>query len=661
MITLIGLGCGGPGGLTADSLRALGEAELILGANRLLEAVPPCAAEMIPEYRPAAILEHLRQRPDRRACVVYSGDTGFYSGASGLAALLEREGLAFEILPGLSSVQVFAARLGLPWQDWRLCSAHGVDCDPAAEIRAGGYTFFLTGGRTTPADLCRRLTEAGLGELPAAAGEELSYPGERIRRGTAAELAGQSFAPLSVLLVRGPERGRSPVPASRGGKRRLMISAMSSGSGKTVLTCGLLAALRRRGVGCEAFKCGPDYIDPMFHARVLGVPSRNLDLFLQGRAGVRRALGTQREPFALIEGAMGFYDGVAGTAEASAWDTARTGDIPVVLAVRPRGSSLTLAAQVRGTASFRDPGLIVGLILTDCRRSLFERLRPILERETGLPVLGYLPPMEEAALESRHLGLVTAGEVEDLRARFDAVALQLERTVDLDRLLSLAGAAEEISDPVKTPERSCAIAVARDEAFCFLYQDSLDALERAGAELRFFSPLRDGALPPCGGLYLCGGYPELYARALSENVSMRESIAAAVRGGLPTLAECGGFLYLQRTLEDGTGTAYPMAGVLPGAGFRTERLQRFGYGRLRAERDSLLFRAGEQIPFHEFHYWDCTVNGGDLAAEKPDGRSWRCGYVTDTLYAAFPHLHLGGELPLAERFAAAARKKEETP
>ena len=656
MVTLIGLGGGDPGSRTEAARRAIAEADLLLGARRLLDAVPDTDAEKIAEYRPEEILARLREDPDRRAAVLYSGDTGFYSGASKLIELLERESVPYTVCPGLSSVQIFAARLGLPWQDWRLCSAHGTECDPVREVLCGGDVFFLTGGKDTPATLCRALADAGLGELPAAAGEELTYPGERIRRGTAASFAEESFAPLSVLLIRGasvPARGNGT-----GARKRLMIAAMSSGSGKTVLTCGLLAALTKRGLECEAFKSGPDYIDPMFHTRVLGIPSRNLDRFLQGFGGVRRTLASQTRPFALVEAAMGFYDGVSGTTDASAWELARTQNIPVILAVRPGGASLTLAAQIRGVTEFRRPSPVAGVILTACRPALYGHLRPVLERETGLPVLGYLPPMPEAELESRHLGLMTAGEVTDFRERFSAIAAQLEKTVDIGRLIALAGDAGPESAPAPRAARSCVIAVARDEAFCFYYRDSLDALERAGAQLRFFSPLRDAELPPCGGLYLGGGYPELYAAELEKNAGMRESIARAVKGGLPTLAECGGFLYLQRSLEDRDGRKHAAAGVFPGEGFRTERLQRFGYARLKPETDSLLFRAGETVPVHEFHYWDCTENGQDLAVEKPDGKTWRCGYVSPTLYAAFPHLHLGGELPLAERFAAAAAEKE---
>ena len=655
MITLIGLGPGAPGAMTRDALDALTAAELVIGAPRLLAALPESAAERVPEYRPEAILRLLREDPGRRACAIYSGDTGFYSGASGLISLLEREGLAYRVLPGLSSVQVLAARLGLDWQGWRLCSAHGRSCDIAREVLRGRDVFFLTGGDTGPAALCRALTDAGLGRCPAAVGERLSYPDERVTCAAAAEIAAGDFAPLSVLLIRQPP----PEPAAPdSARRRLMVAAMGSGSGKTVLCCGLLAALTRRGLACEAFKCGPDYIDPMFHSRVLGLPSRSLDPFLQGEAALRRTLNGQRRPFALIEAAMGYYDGVAGGTEASAWAVARAENIPVLLALRPGGASLSLAAQVRGMLDFRSPSRIVGLVLTDCREALYARLRPLLERETGLPVLGFVPPMPEAEIESRHLGLLTAAEVKDFQARFAAVAERLEETLDLDRLLTLAAPAPEA--PLPPPEKAppaCTLAVARDEAFCFYYQDSLDALERAGAKLRFFSPLRDAALPPCDGLYLGGGYPELHAAALSENRLMRESIRAAVLSGLPTVAECGGFLYLQQSLEDPSGAAWPMAGALPGAGLRGESLKRFGYAFLRPEEDSLLFRAGERVPVHEFHYWDSTACGEALPVEKPDGRRWRCGCATPTLYAAFPHLHFAGALPLAERFVAAARER----
>lgn len=443
-----------------------------------------------------------------------------------------------------------------------------------------------------------------------------------------------------------------------------MLTAMASGSGKTTITCALLAAVKRRGIPVQSFKCGPDYIDPMFHTRVLGIPSRNLDLFLQGPGGVRRTLACQEADLALVEGAMGYYDGVGGSSDASAWQVADTAGIPAVLVLRPSGSGLTLAAQVRGLRSFRTPSRLAGLLLNGCKPALHAYLRPLLERETGLPVLGYLPPMEEAVFPSRHLGLLTAGEIADLSARIDTLAAQLERTADVSALLSLAEDGDEPPAALTPAPARCRIAVARDEAFCFLYEDNLDALRQSGAELVFFSPLRDASLPPdVQGLYLVGGYPELHARALSQNETMRQSIRRAVAAGLPTVAECGGFLYLQQALEDDAGVSWPMAGALPGAGFRTERLRRFGYLTLKAENHSLLLHRGETVPAHEFHYWDCTENGADLAARKP-GRetTWRCGFVSPNLYAAFPHLHFNGQLPLARRFAdRAARWREEHP
>ena len=443
--------------------------------------------------------------------------------------------------------------------------------------------------------------------------------------------------------------------------KSIMIAAMHSGAGKTVTTCALLSALRQRGQRVQAFKCGPDYIDPMFHEHVLGVPSRNLDLFLQGETGVRRTISRADADIAVIEGAMGFYDGLSNTTEASAWELARLTETPVVLTVSPKGGDLTLAAQIKGLMDFRPDSGIAALILADTPERRAASLAPVLERETGLPILGFLPPMEEARFKSRHLGLMTAGEIEDLTARLEKLGQAAEQYIDLDRLLILASTSRlrRLGEGDRFSGGRgfcCRIAVARDEAFCFLYADNLDALRDAGAELVFFSPLHDSELPNADGLYLPGGYPELYAEALSENHTMRQSIAAAVKGGLPTVAECGGFLYLGQSLEDAEGRAHPMCGVLPGCGFKTGRLQRFGYQTLTAPADSLLFRVGEHIPAHEFHYWDCTENGADLRSEKADGRSWACGFVSENLYAAFPHLHFGGPIPLAQRFVKACEQ-----
>ncbi len=440
---------------------------------------------------------------------------------------------------------------------------------------------------------------------------------------------------------------------------QFLLAAPRSGSGKTTMTCALLMALKRRGYAPCAFKSGPDYIDPMFHRAVLGVESRSLDLFFSAPETVRTlyAKGAAGHGAAVCEGAMGFYDGLGGVSDrASAWHLADTLGLPVLLVVEPKGQSLTLAAELKGLNSFRTPSHIAGILLNNCTARMHALLAPMLEKETGLPVLGFLPKLPEAVIGSRHLGLYTAAEVENLQQKLALLADAAEEHIDWPRLLALCEK-EPPALPVQpeTPPARVRIAVAQDEAFCFTYAETLEAFRDAGAEVVFFSPLRDTALPEnIGGLYLPGGYPELHARELSENTSLLREIKQKIESGLPTAAECGGFLYLGQSLTDAEGQSWPMAGVLPGEAKDAGRLVRFGYAALSADSDSLLFRAGESFPIHEFHHWDSTVNGTALAAKKPvGGAEWRCGFVNEHFYAGFPHLYWAGT-PLPQRFAAAA-------
>lgn len=440
---------------------------------------------------------------------------------------------------------------------------------------------------------------------------------------------------------------------------QFLLAAPRSGSGKTTMTCALLMALKRRGCAPCAFKSGPDYIDPMFHRAVLGVESRNLDLFFSAPETVRTlyAKGAAGHGAAVCEGAMGFYDGLGGVSDrASAWHLADTLDLPVLLVVEPKGQSLTLAAELNGLKNFRTPSHIAGILLNNCTARMHALLAPMLEKETGLPVLGFLPKLPEAVIGSRHLGLYTAAEVENLQQKLALLADAVEEHIDWPRLLALCEKEPPVL-PEKAPQPSArvSIAVAQDEAFCFTYAETLEAFRDAGAEVVFFSPLRDTALPEnIGGLYLPGGYPELHARELSENTSLLREIKQKIESGLPTAAECGGFLYLGQSLTDAEGQSWPMVGVLPGEAKDAGRLVRFGYAALSADSDSMLFRAGESFPIHEFHHWDSTANGTALAAKKPvGGAAWRCGSVNEHFYAGFPHLYWAGT-PLPQRFAAAA-------
>ncbi len=440
---------------------------------------------------------------------------------------------------------------------------------------------------------------------------------------------------------------------------RILIAGTGSGCGKTTVTSAVLRALQRRGVPLRAFKCGPDYIDPMFHTAVLGIPSRNLDLFFEDGTGVRGQLARALPPGAVgvMEGVMGFYDGISGTTDtASAAHLARVAGTPAVLVARPKGQSLSLAAVLKGFREFA-PNTAAGVILNGVSHGMYPFYREIAEK-SGLKVYGYLPELPEASIPERHLGLVTAQEMERLQEKLDLLAGAAEDGIDLDGLLTLARGASALADETAPLLPACKqrlrVAVARDTAFCFYYEDNLDVLRALGAEIVPFSPLLDAGLPPgIDGLYLGGGYPELHAARLAGNASMREAVRRAVSGGLPTIAECGGFLYLHETLSGADGIPYPMAGVLPGGARLTTRLQNFGYVTLTAQRPSLLADEGQSIRAHEFHYACAPDCGGAFRAEKPNGRAWDCVQATDTLYAGFPHLYFRSNLDFAARFLRA--------
>ncbi|WP_297208790.1 cobyrinate a,c-diamide synthase [uncultured Flavonifractor sp.] len=446
---------------------------------------------------------------------------------------------------------------------------------------------------------------------------------------------------------------------------RLLLCAAASGGGKTTVTCAILQALMNRGINPVAFKCGPDYIDPMFHSEIIGAKSRNLDLFFLGEEKTRYLLAKNSAGagLSLLEGVMGYYDGIAMSHQASAYHLARVTCTPAVLVADGRGSARTVAAVVHGLKTFRPDSGIKGVILNRVSPILYPRLKECIEAETGLAVYGYLPNLPACSLESRHLGLVTAGEVAGLKGKLQALAAQAEESLDLDGLLALAASAPPLNvTPVPLPppvEGEPVIAVAKDKAFCFYYADGLELLETLGARLAEFSPLADGTLPKgtCG-LYLGGGYPEEYAKELAGNHSLLQEIHYKILHGLPTVAECGGFLYLHRNLGDADGRySWHMAGAVSGDAHNTGRLGRFGYVTLTARTDGLLCKAGECFPAHEFHYWDSTTPGGDFRAQKPlSERSWDCGFHTPTLYAGFPHVHFWARPQMARNFVAAARR-----
>ena len=435
---------------------------------------------------------------------------------------------------------------------------------------------------------------------------------------------------------------------------RLLFAAPRSGSGKTTVVCAGLRALLNRKQRVTAFKSGPDYIDPMFHSKVIGAKSRNLDLFLTGPENVKRLLAKNSKDsgVAILEGAMGFYDGMGKTAEASAYDLARTVKAPVVLIINGKGAALSLAALVKGFKDFRGDSNIQGVILNNVKKMTYLFYKDVIEKETGVKVCGYFPHLPECNLESRHLGLVTAGEIGTLERIVARLAEQAEESIDLEGLMALAQAAEPLEyEPLDiVPLGNVRIAVAQDKAFCFYYQDSLDLLAMLGAEIIPFSPLQDSALPECDGVFLGGGYPELYAKQLSENTALLTELREKLAAGLPCYAECGGFMYLMEGYRD-DGIVYPWAGAVKGHCWMTDRLVRFGYVSMTANTDNVLCKAGDSIHAHEFHYSDSDQNGTSFTVQKAGKTlAWPAAQANGTLYAGYPHLHLWGNIRFAENF-----------
>ena len=448
---------------------------------------------------------------------------------------------------------------------------------------------------------------------------------------------------------------------------RFMLAAGASGSGKTMITCGILQALKNRGLKVASFKCGPDYIDPMFHEKVIHTKSGNLDTFFTGEEMTRYLFcqSAEESDISVMEGVMGYYDGLGGcSVKASACDLAEVTDTPVILVVNTRGMSLSVLAYIKGFLTYREPTRIKGVILNQFSAMLYPQMKEQIEAELGIRVYGYVPRMEDCSLESRHLGLVLPDELADIRKQLRETADCLAETIDLDALTEIAAHAEELDGEetaIAQHPICCTIAIARDDAFCFYYEDNLRLLRQYGAELTYFSPLHDENLPDCDGVLFGGGYPELYAKELSANTSMRDAIRTAFRRGMPMVAECGGFMYLHSLLypkmEAGSvAEGCAMAGVLDAECRYAGKLVRFGYIELEEVRGNFL-PPYEKIKAHEFHYFDSSENGRACIATKPaTGKKYSCIVSGEHYWLGFPHLYYPSNPHFAESFVRKASK-----
>ncbi|MDN4525961.1 cobyrinate a,c-diamide synthase [Fictibacillus fluitans] len=434
-------------------------------------------------------------------------------------------------------------------------------------------------------------------------------------------------------------------------ERRIVIAGTGSGVGKTTLTIGLMSALQQRGYKVQGFKCGPDYIDPTYHTAVTGRVSRNLDGWMLTENVVKEVFkrGSQGADVSIIEGVMGFYDGK--DPRSNRGSTAEIGMItesPVLLVVNCASMARSAAAIVKGFQMLSEGPNIVGVIVNQVgSKGHFELVKTGIEQECDVPVIGYLERNEELYIPERHLGLIPSIERGDLDPFFQKLGELVEATIDLDQLLKVSEAPPIEVDPSnsifqKRDTEPVKIAVAKDAAFNFYYQENLDLLEAYGAELHFFSPLKGETLPDdAQGLYLGGGFPEEFAQELAEQTAVRTSVQEAIKRGVPTLAECGGFMYLAEELQTSGGEVHKMAGIIPGRAVMHNKLVELGYREIKGKPGNYLLKEKDAARGHEFHYSTFQAEGViPVAFETKGMRGVKDeGYMKGNLIAGYTHFH----------------------
>ena len=446
---------------------------------------------------------------------------------------------------------------------------------------------------------------------------------------------------------------------------RTLIAGMTSGSGKTTLTCAFLRCLLKRGYDLKSYKCGPDYIDPMFHKKAFGIDSRNLDIFFMGEELVRRNVAKAENAYAVMEGAMGIYDGNDPSSSAgSCYEIATITSTPIVLVVNAGKVGRTVISMIKGVVSDDERKLIKGIILNNISEKFYEMLFPELEEALSesrpdIKLLGFFPKTKGIDFESRHLGLKLPGESDDTGDKIEKASEVFEKNIDVFEMISIMEGAQDPEIPesprpdLRRNGDGLTLAVALDEAFCFYYPDNIEMFEERGVKIRYFSPLHDSSLPEdADGILLGGGYPELYLDKLSANKEMLSSIKSFIDKKKPSLAECGGFMYLGKSIEDDKGSVYEMAGAYDGECRFTGKLVRFGYMHITDVDSSDLFYGNVNgLKGHEFHYYDSSMNGESCTAKKPfrDTR-WKCMINRNNGIWGFPHFYYASNPAFVDSF-----------
>lgn len=441
---------------------------------------------------------------------------------------------------------------------------------------------------------------------------------------------------------------------------RFVLAGTGSGVGKTTFTIGIMRALMKRNLTVQGFKCGPDYIDPAYHTAVTKRSSRNIDSFMMAHDVVRDivARASSDADVSIIEGVMGFYDGKSPLSnEGSAAHISELTNSPVILIVNAASMARSVAAIVKGFQQLDEKANIVGVIANQLGSiSHFELVKTAIEAECQVPVIGYLLKGTVPTMPSRHLGLVPAIERGDLDTYFDELATAIEETVDLDQLLAITKAPAIKADTSIFEKNEDAptvqIAVAKDAAFNFYYEENLELLRANGAQLHFFSPLQNESVPSCAqGLYIGGGFPEEFAKALAENNVAKQSIREMIERGVPTLAECGGFMYLTESITNRAGETYSMLGVIPGQVKMQDKLAALGYREITGVQGNFLISEQEHAKGHEFHY---SVYEGthDTPAYFSKGRfrAQQEGYLKGNVVAGYTHFHFASNPQLVRNW-----------
>lgn len=426
--------------------------------------------------------------------------------------------------------------------------------------------------------------------------------------------------------------------------KSIVISANESGSGKTTVTLGLLKAIKMRGYSVQSYKVGPDYIDPDFHEFITNKPSRNLDLYLMGEAGVKASFKRgSNSDIGIVEGVMGLYDGKGISTEYSTAHVARLLKLPIVLVLSPKGKSVTICAEINGMVAFEKAN-IAAVILNNVSESYYKLLKLEIEKYCNIKVAGYIPKNPELSIKSRHLGLVQSSEIEDLNLKIDSAAKLIEEHVNLDSLLEIAIETQVYEDNFHLENKGLKISVAYDKAFSFYYRENLELLEELG-EVTYFSPLKDERVDEAADfIYIGGGYPEVFIEELSKNRSMLKSIYSALNSGTRCYAECGGLMYLTDNIE-----GHEAVGFFKGNSYMTKSLNNFGYGEIEIVEENNMLSKGLKINCHEFHKSKVALQEQSIykvTKDSYDGgmKAWNCGYIKKNTLGAYAHVHFFGNM-----------------